>query len=288
MNNQNIINKNTIEFKKNKNEIDIQDIEFIKFIQSQDDEDDEELDNLFDSLYDDNNNSNSKQKKIKSIQDIQEECEKNKEHFYIKPEEFDNIYNPKFECYSDDYNKVCDNLLILKRLIKRKMFVDTQYRLIGSSRARFINKFKLETPEIELCDIIKFIYNLKTIRQKYQYSVYIDLCQDSKFYVGISHSSYLDSSIEATDDNIAKSRLESHRDNGGGTMPTNFTHMYPVISCLCSFFGDKEDEDLITILMSKCVGNNVRGGIWASPFTKPDYPNFTIDEIKDKLLNKKL
>jgi len=287
MNNKNTKDNNIIELKKNINDIDIEDIEFIKYIQSQDDEDDEELDNLFDSLDNDDDNNN-KQKKIKSIQDIQEECEKNKQHFHIKPEEFDNIYDPKFECYSDDYNKVCDNLLILKRLIKRKMFVDTQYRLFGSSRARFINKFKLEKPEIELCDIIKFIYNLKTIRPLYEYSVYIDLCQDSKFYVGISHSSYLDSSVEVTDDNMAKSRLADHRDNGGSIMPTNFTHMYPVISCLCSFFGDKEDEDLITILMSKCVGNNVRGGKWASPFCIPDYPIFTINEIKDKLLNKKL
>jgi hypothetical protein len=287
--NNNIKNKNTKEIKKNTNILDtenIEDIEFIKYIQSyEDDEDDDELDKLFDSLDDE---KDIKQKKIKSIQDIQEECEKNKQHFHITPEEFDNIYDPKFECYSDDYNKVCDNLQILKRLIKRKMFVDVQHRLLGSSRASYINKFKLENPEIELCDIIKFIYNLKTIRPIYQYSVYIDLCQDSKFYVGIAHSSYLDSSIEANDDNIAKSRLESHRDNGGGTMPTNFTHMYPVISCLCSFFGDKEDEDLITILMSKCVGNNVRGGKWASPFNIPYYPAFTINEIKDKLINKKL
>ena len=85
---------------------------------------------------------------------------------------------------------------------------------------------------------------------------------------------------------MAKNRLADHRNNGGTIMPTCFTHIYPVISCICSFFGDKEDEDLITILMSKCVGNNVRGGIWASPFIIPQYPNFTIDEIKYKLINK--
>ncbi len=88
---------------------------------------------------------------------------------------------------------------------------------------------------------------------------------------------------------MAKSRLADHRDNGGTIMPTNFTNMYPVISCLCSFYGDKNDEDLVTILMTKCVGNNVRGGVYSSPFNKlPDFTNITIDEIKDKLLNKKL
>jgi len=226
-------------------------------------------------------------KKRKTIDDIKKECEKNNQHFHITPEDFDEIYNPQFEEWTDKYNNVCDNLNILKRMIKRKMFVEPQNILCGNNRARYINKFKLDTPEIELCDIINFINNeLKPTRPKYSNAVYIDICQDSKFYVGISSSSYLDSSVEATDENMAKHRLESHRDNGGGSFPTNFTYMYPVISCLCYFYGNKQDEDLVTILMSKCVGNNVRGGIYASPFIKPNYPNYTIEEIKQKLLDR--
>jgi len=242
------------------------------------------IDDLLDSL---DNDDEINIKKIKTIDDIKRECNKNNKHFHITPQDFDDIYNPQFEDWTDDYNTVCDNLNIIKRMVKRKMFVNTQDRLNGSSRARLVNKFKIDKPEIELCDIINFINDkLKPIRPIFKYAVYIDICQDSKFYVGISCSSYLDNSVEATADNIAKKRLESHRDNGGGTFPTNFTHMYPVISCLCSFYGNKEDEDLITILMSKCVGNNVRGGIYACPFTKHKYPDYTIDEIKEKLLTR--
>ena len=242
------------------------------------------IDDLLDSL---DNDDEINIKKIKTIDDIKRECNKNNQHFHITPQDFDDIYNPQFEGWTDDYNTVCDNLNIIKRMVKRKMFVNVQDRLHGSSRARLVNKFKIDKPEIELCDIINFINDkLKPIRPIFKYAVYIDICQDSKFYVGISCISYLDDSVEVTADNIAKNRLESHRDNGGGTFPTNFTYMYPVISCLCSFYGNKEDEDLITILMSKCVGNNVRGGIYACPFTKPKYPDYTIDEIKEKLLTR--
>ena len=242
----------------------------------------EDIENMFVNIDDIVNT-----KKIKTIDDIKAECDKNKQHFHIIPQDFDDIYNSQFESWTDDYNTVCDNLNIIKRMVKRKMFVNVQDRLCGSNRAKFINKFKLDKPEIELCDIINFINNeLKPIRTNYQNAVYIDICQDSKFYVGISNSSYLDSSVESTAENMAKNRLESHRDNGGGSFPTNFTHMYPVISCLCYFYGNKEDEDLITILMSKCVGNNVRGGIYACPFTKPKYPDYTINEIKKKLLDR--
>jgi len=250
--------------------------------------DDEESDKLIDDLIaslDEVDTINTK--KPRTIDDIKEECENNNKHFHIKPEEFDEIYDPQFEHWTDNYNTVCDNLNIVKRMIKRKMFINIQEGLRGSVRARLVNQFKLDKPEIELCDIINFINDkLKPIRPKYDNAVYIDICQDSKFYVGISNSRYLDSSVEATSENIAKARLASHRDNGGGIFPTNFTHMYPVISCLCYFYGNKEDEDLITILMSKCVGNNVRGGIYACPFTKSKYPDYTIDEIKDKLLNR--
>ena len=39
--------------------------------------------------------------------------------------------------------------------------------------------------------------------------------------------------------------------------------------------------------MSKFAGNKVRGGKWASPFIEPEYPNITVEEIKNKLLIRK-
>jgi len=229
-----------------------------------------------------NNNNNIKQKTLhlESDDDDDDDDENNDEII----DSFQLIYEKYF---NNDFNKVCDNKLILNQMFKRQLFVNIQSKLLGCSRARYINKFNLEKPEIELCDIIDFIHTLKSIRPKHEYAVYIDLCQNSKFYVGISHSSYLETNIEITDTNLAKSRLADHRNNGGTIFQTNFTHMYPVISTLCCFFGDKDDENLITILMYKCVGNNVRGGDYASPFLKlPDFSNISIDEIKHKLLHK--
>ena len=108
----------------------------------------------------------------KTIDDIKAECDKNKQHFHIIPQDFDDIYNSQFESWTDDYNTVCDNLNIIKRMVKRKMFVNVQDRLCGSNRAKFINKFKLDKPEIELCDIINFINNeLKPTRPKYSNAV---------------------------------------------------------------------------------------------------------------------
>jgi len=283
MNNTN----STLDIKKNDNISDKLTDDLIDFLDFDDGDNsilNKDIEDLIDSL---NFNDDIVTKKIKSIDDIKKECDKNKQHFHITQQEFDDIYNPQYADWTDNYNTVCDNLNIVKRMLKRKMFVDIQKRLRGSIRARYINTFKLDNPEIELCDIVNFINNeLKPIRSKFKNAVYIDICQDSKFYVGISSSRYLDNNIEPTDENMAKNRLESHRDNGGGIFPTNFTYMYPVISCLCYFYGNKEDEDLITILMSKCVGNNVRGGIYACPFTLPKYPDYTIDEIKNKLLNR--
>jgi hypothetical protein len=177
---------------------------------------------------------------------------------------------------------------IQKRLDKRKKSVELQIGMLGCSQIREMDRFKLSVPEIELCDIIKMLTEVKRKRnrRKYNSCVYIDICTDGKFYVGYSSYSYLPKNVEHTDDNMAKCRLEDHRNNGGTIMPTNFTYMYPVISCLISFPGDKEDEDLVTVLMSKCVGNNVRGGHWATPFIKPDYPNITVKEIYDKLLSR--
>lgn len=46
-------------------------------------------------------------------------------------------------------------------------------------------------------------------------------------------------------------------DIGLANLFSYMTYLYPVISCLIAFYGDKDDEELVTMLMSKCVGNNV-------------------------------
>jgi len=216
----------------------------------------------------------------------------------IDKNEIDKINNHKLDKIMDNYNsifnnsgnkiqnQVCDDQIIIERITRRKSFMIHKNKDLLFDIYRKVMIMDYFKPEIELSDIINFIHKLKTIRPLYKSAVYIDLCQDSKFYVGISHSKFLDSNIEVTDDNMAKSRLKDHRNNGGQFFPTYFTCIYPVITSICSFFGDKEDEDLITILMSKSVGNSVRGGKWASPFIIPDYPNFNIQQIKQKLLDK--
>jgi len=156
----------------------------------------------------------------------------------------------------------------------------------GCSALRNKIGFTLEKPEIELYEILEFTNELKRLRTGFNSCVYIHQCTGDTYYVGFSDSSYLDKGIEKTDENTMLNRLADHRNNGGTKTPSNMTYLFPVISCLGFFPGDKIDEDLITILMSKFAGNAVRGGKWASPFIKPNYPNLTIDEIKNRLLSR--
>jgi hypothetical protein len=156
----------------------------------------------------------------------------------------------------------------------------------GASEVKSKIYFELEKPKIELYEIIDIIQELKK-RKGFNSCVYVHLCMDNTYYVGYSDGSYLKSDIIKTDENMMLCRLADHRKNGGTVTPSNMTYLFPVVSCIGFFPGDKEDEDLMTILMSKFAGNNVRGGKWASPFIKPEYPDMTIEEIKNKLLMRK-
>ena len=54
-----------------------------------------------------------------------------------------------------------------------------------------------------------------------------------------------------------------------------------------TFPGDYEDEDLMTLLVAKCVGvDNVRGGTWASALVKPDFPDKSLAEIMQELTDR--
>jgi len=140
-------------------------------------------------------------------------------------------------------------------------------------------------PVIELYEIIQFIKKVSESRDtRYNSAIYINMCMNSKWYVGISYTT--DSSPEKYE-NAVKKRLASHRNNGGcNGAPTNWTWIHPVISTVAYTQGNLTDENLLTQLIAKCVGeDNVRGGIWTSFTGKPTLPEMTVDQIKDAILN---
>ena len=153
-------------------------------------------------------------------------------------------------------------------------------KMMGSSLIREMGVFKTDKPEIELYEIIDLIYELRRNRMGFNSCVYVHQCMYDMYYVGYAESGYGKKGMESKTENIMLTRLEDHRNNGGTKTPTNMTHLFPVVSCIGYFPGDKEDENLMTILMSKFAGNKVRGGKWASPFMKPNYPEISIEEIK--------
>jgi len=175
---------------------------------------------------------------------------------------------------------------VIHRTVKSGQIYNMAKKMGGSSDLKRMSSFDSPKPEIELYEIIELTNELKRVRKDHSSCVYIHLCESSTHYVGYSSSasgsvSYPD---EATKSERAMlSRLSSHRKNGGST---NMTYHFPVVSCLSYFPGDTEDEDLMTILMSKFAGNRVRGGKWASAFVTPNYPDMTIDDIKNRLITR--
>lgn len=167
----------------------------------------------------------------------------------------------------------------IDRLSRHARFVSDRYDMAGYKN--FPKLAKLPKPDIELCDIVEFASSLSILRDEHNYtgSVYVNICEDGKFYVGYTSMRDVNNAVDA-----AIRRLDAHRDNGGGTY---WTYFYPVISCLCAFPGDKDDEDLMTLLVAKCVGSDrVRGGKWASALTIPLMDEMIVDGIKCKLLSK--
>lgn len=169
-----------------------------------------------------------------------------------------------------------DDKYILNNMKFRTMRTQLS-KVMGGSVTR-PKMFKLNKPEIELREIYSFLEKLNETRNQLNSCVYVNVCEDGRFYVG-----YCCGTSENID-NLAEDRLSQHRDNGGYT---NFTYLHRVISCAVVFYGDKKDEDLVTMLMSKCVGDRVRGGQWASPFIKlPDFSKNSVDDIKQQLFSR--
>lgn len=168
----------------------------------------------------------------------------------------------------------------IDRMTLHAKLLSMSYDLAGC-KTFYPKKDRLNTPEIELCDIIHLSQCLNRERNQELFSgcVYVNVCEDGKFYVGYTK-------IDCTYDIMlaAKQRLHEHRDNGGGTY---WTYYYPVISCMFVFPGDEADEDLMTILLSKCVGvSKVRGGQWASALIIPSLPEMSAQEAISRLVSR--
>jgi hypothetical protein len=146
--------------------------------------------------------------------------------------------------------------------------------------------FQKDAPEIELCDIFSFLNTISTQRTNdYDTIVYINICLNSKWYVGLS--GFKKDTSEEKYKNYMIKRLASHRNNGGcNGCPTNWTWINPVVSTAIYIKGDYTDECLITQLMAKCVGvDNVRGGDWTGIHGPPVFPNMSLQEIKNAIID---
>ena len=195
----------------------------------------------------------------------------------------------KFDKYSssvkttNETNFYEDYIERINRMFEQLQFFVIQTTMNGYAKARYIHPFETPTPEIELSEVIDFIFEIWSLRENgnYHTTVYIHLCENNKYYVGYSNYSYLPQGVEKTPKNSAFNRLEDHRNNGGTITKTNFTHLYKVIANITYFKGDKNDEDVITLLLSYAVGKqNVRGVIFSSPFQDYDkyFNMFTIED----------
>lgn len=168
----------------------------------------------------------------------------------------------------------------LQRIVLQANLLPKSYCLAGC-KTFYPKHEKLKTPDIELCDIIILSQDLNNERdlELFPGCVYVNICEDGKFYVGYTQK---DNNIDVFE--LAKRRLDQHRDNGGGTY---WTYFYPVISCIFAFPGSNEDEDLMTMLLARCVGiTKVRGGRWASALTIPSLPKITAKEAISKLVSR--
>lgn len=174
-----------------------------------------------------------------------------------------------------------------RNLYKMACALECHKRYMGYDMRRMFDgtlNFKIKQPEIEICEIIDFLKIIDNKRVKdYTHVIYINLCMNSKWYVGISP---VKTSQEDKYKAAAISRLNKHRINGGGSYPTNWTWINPVISTIMFLKGDYVDENLITLLLAKCVGNdNVRGGAWTGIHETPVFPIMSVNEIQDAILN---
>jgi hypothetical protein len=180
---------------------------------------------------------------------------------YFQQKVFDII---PFTCYK----WLADDMFFnLDRMATQAKYVKLTHDMLGGIRDHFPLKYKVPKPEIELSEVLEIVKELNDIRRNKNYDtcIYVNICEDSKFYVGITSTIYLPDGVEKTHKNAAYNRLADHRCNGGKERPTYWTFYYPTIANLCYFPGDHEDENNMTLLMAKCVTpRKVRGGLWCT------------------------
>lgn len=159
----------------------------------------------------------------------------------------------------------------------------------GLPLAKFIPKFVMEKPLMELCDIFAFINEIKELREKSkkykETGVYAHLCEYGTIYVGISRVNHMGNGTLTIDESI-RQRLHDHRNwHESGTL-ANWTGLYRVLSMIFYFPGDKEDENLIVLLLNNCLSNTkVRGGKYTG-IGNINIPKINIEDIKLQLISR--
>ena len=152
---------------------------------------------------------------------------------------------------------------------------------------KYIPKFKMEKPPMELWDIYTFIQQLKTKREnsgrKYETGVYAHLCEHGTVYVGLSKLDHMGNGIKTVEESV-RMRLASHRNWHECSRKAYMTGLFRVLSMLFYFPGDKNDEDLLVYLLNECLPKfRVRGGQFAG-IGVTSIPSMDVSEIKYKLL----
>jgi hypothetical protein len=141
--------------------------------------------------------------------------------------------------------------------------------------------------EYELSNVIAMMNHLNQRRKFDDYNtvVYLNLCDDSKFYVGLSNKAYLSDDSPKTAEASMLSRLKTHRTHE--SWDTYWNTLYPVITNLAFFPGTRDEENLVTLLVSKAVGqSNVCGGNWTRQPCQ--FPDFDVQATINTLLNAKV
>jgi hypothetical protein len=165
--------------------------------------------------------------------------------------------------------------------------MQTAIEMGGMPIEKYIPKFKMEKPPMELWDIYTFIQELKIKREncgkKYETGVYAHLCEYGTIYVGIARLNHMGNGAKTVEESV-RMRLNDHRNWHECSMKAYITGLFRVLSMLFYFPGDKKDEDLLVYLLNECLPKfRVRGGQYAGVGVT-SIPSMDVVEIKNKLL----
>jgi hypothetical protein len=174
---------------------------------------------------------------------------------------------------------------------KISKFIETYVQMGGLPLIKVFKPFSLKKPCIEMYEVLQFLKTIFDLRIKNNLfmdcGVYIHLCEYSTFYVGLAKTEFMGMKFATVHDAIV-SRLNEHRNWPDSIVKANWTVLYKIISMISYIPGDKEDENLVTLLIEKCVGpNRVRGGDYTY-IGHQIFPNISIEEIKEKLMQKSI